>query len=541
MPGGSIGVSGPRGAGKSTLIRAACPTARSGSIVGVLVAAPVQFNAREFILHLFAELCQTILGPKTVEQLRTPSAVGRLDLPPRLVRRTTVALAAVLVAGGEATLLVGLTVKHINIPTAVVWGAVAMLAGGAVGFGGYLLRYRRPVARGPAGGRRDFNGVEDTIEATNIPKEAQRLAVRRLQNIWFQQTFTTGWSGALTLPLGLSGGLTGTTQLAQQQMSMPDIVGELRTLVTAITEPPTSESAQPTPKINVHIGIDELDKIESPKAARQFMNEIKVLFGIEDCFFIVSVSEDAMSDFDRRGLPFRDVFDSSFDDIVRVGYLDAQSSISLIQERVVGMPIPFILLGHCVAGGLPRDLIRVARDMITLNVNAATTGMTVSDMCAALIQADVRSKAQSSAVAARRTCQGSQLTVLQSWLRTIGGSPVTVDALHTACANARRPLEPLLTTQNQNGKQRTPAALASEFLAFCLFASTLLEVFSPDREPEYFEAMAAVENGSAPIDRLAEARQAFVTSPQAAWEALVLFRRDHIGGGRQVADTVPIS
>ena len=39
--------------------------------------------------------------------------------------------------------------------------------------------------------------------------------------------------------------------------------------------------------------------------AQQFLNEIKVLFGIEHCFYLLSVSESAMSSFERPGLPFR--------------------------------------------------------------------------------------------------------------------------------------------------------------------------------------------------------------------------------------------
>ena len=41
----------------------------------------------------------------------------------------------------------------------------------------------------------------------------------------------------------------------------------------------------------------------------------EMLFGIDHCFYLVSVSQDAMSSFERRGIPFRDTFDSALDDI----------------------------------------------------------------------------------------------------------------------------------------------------------------------------------------------------------------------------------
>ena len=60
------------------------------------------------------------------------------------------------------------------------------------------------------------------------------------------------------------------------------------------------------------------------------------------------------------------MFDSSFDDIVYVDYLDTNDSKRLLTRRVIGMPFPFVDLCHCYSGGLPRDLIRVARALLDL-------------------------------------------------------------------------------------------------------------------------------------------------------------------------------
>jgi hypothetical protein len=141
-------------------------------------------------------------------------------------------------------------------------------------------------------------------------------------------------------------GLEGSREIARNQMTLPDIVAEFRRLLAQIAE-----------TRRVLIGIDELDKLESREDAYTFMNEMKVLFGLDGCFFLISVSEDAMSVFERRGLPFRDVFDSSFDDVINVGFLRVDESVELLQRRVIGMPLPFIFLCHCIAGGLARDVI----------------------------------------------------------------------------------------------------------------------------------------------------------------------------------------
>ena len=149
----------------------------------------------------------------------------------------------------------------------------------------------------------------------------------------------------------------------------------------------------------VIIGIDELDKIESGVKAEQFLNDIKGIFGLRESYFLVSVSEDAAASFQRRGVPFRDVFDSCFDTVITVGHLDYASAKQLLYSLVIGWPMPFIALCYVVSGGLARDLKRAARivnqqtqDTISLSAaarqlcreeaNAKTQGLQHQLICA---------------------------------------------------------------------------------------------------------------------------------------------------------------
>jgi hypothetical protein len=65
MPGGSIGISGPRGAGKSTLMGSFCGTDSHGSlkersVFSVMLSAPVKYETRDFILHIFSSVCNLV-------------------------------------------------------------------------------------------------------------------------------------------------------------------------------------------------------------------------------------------------------------------------------------------------------------------------------------------------------------------------------------------------------------------------------------------------------------------------------------------------
>jgi hypothetical protein len=75
----------------------------------------------------------------------------------------------------------------------------------------------------------------------------------QLSNIRFQQSFTSGWSGSLKLPVTLEGSMKSYKQ--------------------------------------VLICIDELDKLESDEAAQRFLNGIKSVFNQTRCSYLVSVSE----------------------------------------------------------------------------------------------------------------------------------------------------------------------------------------------------------------------------------------------------------
>jgi hypothetical protein len=62
---GSIGISGPRGAGKSTILNKLDTRIDRGKPeqdIRVYVSAPVDYDAREFIIHLFTELCVKVLA-----------------------------------------------------------------------------------------------------------------------------------------------------------------------------------------------------------------------------------------------------------------------------------------------------------------------------------------------------------------------------------------------------------------------------------------------------------------------------------------------
>jgi hypothetical protein len=193
----------------------------------------------------------------------------------------------------------------------------------------------------------------------------RRVAQQKLVQIRFLQTFSLEASGKVGIK-ALELASRTAASMAERPLTYPEIVADMRSFLELVAEslPALSTTAPDGSAPRVTIGIDELDRIGSGDEARAFLDAIKGVFLVPGCYFIVSVSEDALRAFELAGQGMRDAFDSAFDEVIRVEHLDFDGSSSLLRARVIGLPMPFHALGYCLSGGLPRELIRAARSIV---------------------------------------------------------------------------------------------------------------------------------------------------------------------------------
>jgi hypothetical protein len=263
----------------------------------------------------------------------------------------------------------------------------------------------------------------------------------------------------------------------------------------------------------VVIILDELDKISSIDKVREFINEAKGFLRAQGpgVLCLISVSEDALTSFEERGLPARDALDSAFDTIVDVGYLSMADSIQLLNRRLVGMSLPFVCLSHCLAGGLPRELIRTAREM------AEASGSTLSMVCNEVVINDLHGKLGSwrSAVACSGA-DGQQKAELIGYVNENTRGAVTAASLLRAIQN-----RPILkaNTEIQSGAAEAVLQITTYFY----FSATVLEIFS-NALSEADVKLASIPDAPGSFDGLASVRQQFSVSPRIAWVNLNAFR-----------------
>lgn len=533
MPGGSIGIAGPRGAGKTTLMSAFCGGAvqrlKDRRVLAVMIPAPVNYDAREFILHLFTKLCRQLRsmeGCIDLDSLASPFPLDHVLSGQRddAGRRSSAAAAVAAGAGALFTALaVFLAWSGMTPAASVAWVATATafmrglgLSAGpllAVGLTLFAAALVVVLARAQEAAPQQRGSEPD-------PSALATDAANKLRTLRFQQSFSSGWSGSLKLPV-VEGGVSRAVQLAQTQISIPEIVDQFRKFVS------DAAAGKGTEPYRVIIGIDELDKIGSDEKAHQFLNDIKAVFGIDDCFYLISVSESAMSSFERRGLPFRDAFDSAFDGVLYVDYLKLERSQELLRRRVIGLPQPFIALCHCLSGGLPRDLIRVCRELVGAAA-LVEPPVTLSEACAAVTGSDLSGKVRALGSAAQRLHDETQAVKFLEEMRPYEGGVEGADRLLIwseqlwAAGTTQASVDPKITDPALVGARLQLMRLHVELSAYTYYLATMRQVFSAAMNGE--KARSAEEHGR--FDLLAKARQAFEVDPAIARSRISTVRGD---------------
>ncbi|NMO57696.1 hypothetical protein HH310_41860 [Actinoplanes sp. TBRC 11911] len=138
----------------------------------------------------------------------------------------------------------------------------------------------------------------------------------------------------------------------------------------------------------VLICIDELDKMAKPDDAIATVNGIKDLMHVPGVHFVVSVSTDAMHQFAVRGVPLRDVFDSTFDVVVEARRLTLDEARQILRRRTTNFSMPAVMFCHAWSGGVARDLIRSARACVDLR-KRKDKAIPINELIETVVRADL--------------------------------------------------------------------------------------------------------------------------------------------------------
>ncbi|MCX5096375.1 NACHT domain-containing protein [Streptomyces sp. NBC_00365] len=484
----SIGISGPRGAGKSTLLQRFCgpDSARTSEDLLLLVPAPTSYDPRDFLVHLFAELCRKITGVKSPGEPSARSGRARLE-------RVFAALAVVL---GLLT-MAGATVWPSLGPVVQAWYGeprlLVLSAGGLLVLAGtaWTLTIGQRISRP----RVRMSGAE-TAAAHHMRTLHYQLTVQRTRN------------AQVTLPGGLQLVGGGQVQHTENLRTYPELVSEFRGLLDIVALERRALGGR------VVIGIDELDKVGTAEDAERFMNDLKAVFGVPGCHFLVALSEDALAAFGRRALDVRTALDSTFDEVITVPPLDLDQSRRLLELRGVWLPEPFLWLCHVMSGGLPRDLLRCVTGL------GAAESRLQANRLPSLSRVLISQDAQSILAAQTRHAGASAGDLPQDavvWIAATTQVPLTADAWE----------ELVRTAPSALAADHSAVRTITQIRAYLYHGATLMRTFVEDSSGVALEWLRTA--GPDPVNRLAAARAKLATDPDSVWPAVERYRADASG------------
>jgi hypothetical protein len=372
----AIAISGYRGVGKTTLLRSIIDAAQDrDKPTAIFVAAPVTYDAREFLIHLYSQLCRLVIGVTGPARSRSALILRRVLGPILTFLRLTIRFALLLLLAW-AWLWVGIWALNWIPPkeTRVIAAFVAdIIKTNDIQIPHSMLATILTTSLFVVGWglSRKLSIPRSSLKP---PPEITRLAEKGLERMQFLQTVSTEASAGVKRGFLDLGGKRA-RQLAENPITLPELVDSYRQFAEQVaTWLHTSPARLPRPFRHIStrlrasrrlmICIDEVDRISTAEAAESFINDIKAIFGIKHCLYLVTVSEEALAGFERRLVQLRPALDSAFDEVLRLDVFNVGQSVELLRRHVVGFPDIFISLCHCLAGGIPRDLVREARALL---------------------------------------------------------------------------------------------------------------------------------------------------------------------------------
>ncbi|TQJ33059.1 P-loop NTPase fold protein [Arthrobacter sp. SLBN-122] len=432
----AIGIAGPRGSGKSTLMRGLDSDPKT-SLRVVPMTAPVRYEPIDFVRRLHRKVAEDVLSQVESSSTTRSPAQQRLRV---FGVRITVAL-LVGFAGLSLILWDLLPYKPSlgeGMGAASILGVVAI--GSALLVGLTAVSAARPLLASVSEKswrifRNPFRRLTHVAlaPAPKLAPDVARTAIRRMQ-------FDSESNSKSKNAFKLMGGLLGlededSITLKDRALSHADIMNDLRALLAKY-----ARDEYPTPIV---VAIDELDKISLTEDLIDTVNDLKDLFHIDGVHFVVSVSTDALHTFEQRGLPSRDAFDSSFDTIVRVPPLTLAESLNVLSARAEGFPPIVGAFCHAWSGGLPRDLLRVARRCVEIHRDrkASSIDVFVRTVVAEDILAIIEGRLRAAATAKTSAEDRAALCALRERARSLGLHTTRTSSLE-GHKRVRKDLEP---------------------------------------------------------------------------------------------------
>jgi hypothetical protein len=334
--GGTIGLSGPRGIGKTETMKQACHWAREQGGLGVIFPSPSEYEPFAFIAALSDVLAAAFEDDYDQRTGRVTRTAWRAFLLWNLAALLSASVGIVLLWAAERVMWTDEPVDVVlaeltkYVPTAM--GLVLLLLG-LLALSTGRMRLRR-ARMGEGRVREQASELRRQVRYSTSLKEATERGV-----------------GAAKAGVSTGLNLSRERELIERPATLSTYIHNLRSFAAAIP------AATNVPLV---LAIDELDKLNDSERAIQLLRDVKAVFDIDGVHVIVSISDEAALQLELGSVRGRNEFNSSFGIAVEVRSLTPERGWTLADR------LPLSLVSEnaayaltALAGGVPRELVRM--------------------------------------------------------------------------------------------------------------------------------------------------------------------------------------
>jgi len=328
--GGSYGLYGPRGSGKSWLMMRAIAKANDSAGLGLWFPCPSQYNSADFLSALSDNLASA------VERRNSPLMLALRRGQLLLIGVATLIFIFGLVNAVLNDIVAATAHRTSSVRVSVLPEWMFVLLGLSLFL--LIIIYAATLLRdNTARGRlvREASSLRERIRFTASLRLGSELGV------------------SVTKTLASSFRLSREKSLDERPTSVASLIFDFRNLAELIA------ATLPGPLV---IGIDELDKIENAEAVRDLLRDIKGIFEVTGVHFLVSISEEAANTLQLGTLQAssRNEFNSSFYTVIELPPLAPADAKVLLEKRGYGSSARLTAALCLLSGGNQRELIRMA-------------------------------------------------------------------------------------------------------------------------------------------------------------------------------------
>jgi hypothetical protein len=322
--GGSFGLSGPRGAGKSWMMGEAIHWAESQQGLGVWFPSPSEYEATAFLAALSDVTATRFEHDYDRRTGRTTRLARR-----RLAKGMATSLGLLIVS-----FLVVYALNRYFLAATLALGPPAALGAIAVWLAIRTLSQLR----------------EDRSPAGRVRRAAEEL---RQQVRFIVTTKESSEFGGDASQFGLTARLRRARerQLVERPATLSSLIHNFRAFAESVADVMDGP---------VVIAVDELDKMSDPVKVAGLLRDIKGVFEIPGVYFLVSLSDEAARSLSLGALRTRDEFNSSFYTVLTMPPLSPQQTVDLLRRRDEHFDEQLAKAFGVLSGGIPREIVRLS-------------------------------------------------------------------------------------------------------------------------------------------------------------------------------------